>query len=86
MTDGRGRLEPPPGWEVVSAKVEDAHTGWLCRLDDTGPWWPIAAVMRGGSAGAQIRIWVDRGDTAAALIANVGTKRRFAAPGEAKSP
>ena len=81
VTREGGRFEPPAGWEVVSARVEDARVGWLCRLDHTGLWWPIAAVMRGGSAGAQIRVWVERGDTADVLFATVGTKRRFAMPG-----
>ena len=85
MTREGGRFEPPPGWEVVSARVEEARVGWLCRLGQTGPWWPIAVVMRGGSAGSQIRIWVDMGDTADALLATVGTKRRFAMPGERQS-
>ena len=77
-----GRVEPPPGWEVVLARVEDVRVGWLCKLDSTGLWWPVAAVMRGGSAGSQIRIWVEAGDIAEALFATVGTKRRFAMPGD----
>lgn len=71
---------------MVSERVEDARVGWLCKLEHTGLWWPIAAVLKGGSAGNKVRIWVETGETADALFATVGTRRRFAMPGEFQSP
>ena len=73
-------LEPPEGWVVERMRADSAKRGWLCRSEGSDEWYPIAAVMGGGSASGTVRLWIDKGDSAEAVMVTRTIKLLLAAP------